>query len=238
MKKAPKNTSNQPTNQPAVVPAVVPVIEPVVEPTPAPAPALAADQTFQSTLTGIYGQMIERLNYFGELLKYPVEDNLRLKVWQIEEARKTLKAISGFTVSLVTATAHKEITDQLFQTAVETLKNTNWKPTELIREIEGWPSWNEMAGKANSSFNPQVIRRLLVMNGLRFEFSAKVEREKKTGNPWGSTLKSFKAWIVSTDTPSLSIWDRLVPSVDKIPQDTAGLDKLKKAYTSLKDLGF
>ena len=230
-------SKNKPQTKPQI-PTPAPAPAPAPAPTPVPVPEPTPDQTFQNVLAGIYEQMIERLNYFSELLKYPVEESLRLKVWQIEESRKTLKAISGYTVSLVTATAHKEITDQTFQAAVETLKNTNWKPTNQIREIEGWPSWNEMAEKANAGFNPQVIRRLLVMNGLRFEFSAKVEREKKQGNPWGATLKSFKAWIASTDTPSLSIWDRLVPSVDKIPQDSEGLDKLKRAYASLKDLGF
>ena len=167
---------------------------------------------------------------------------MKEKVECLENLRRSLKTISGLTVTLVTAHG-TDWSPEDFKVAVEFLKNQSYQlPRDmrapLFNDAAEWPSWNEMVAKFNGGFDPQAVRRLLVMNGLRFEASQKIERAKKEGNAWGSTLKSFKAWVVTTDTPSLSIWDRLVPSVDKIPQDSEGLDKLKRAYASLKDLGF
>ena len=167
---------------------------------------------------------------------------MKEKVENLESLRRCLKTISGLTVTLVTAHGTDWTPDDL-KTAVEFLKSSGYQlPRDMrafhFNDAAEWPSWNKMIEEFNGGFNPQAVRRLLVMNGLRFEASQKIERAKKEGNAWGSTLKSFKAWVVTTDTPSLSIWDRLVPSVDKIPQDQEGLDKLKRAYQSLSDLGF
>ena len=267
-KPQPKPQPKPQTPTPAPTPAPTPVIPvepvapftPVVEPTPAPAPAptstvTAAPETqpnpeLVTYLKGQYEKLVDELETFRLLIKYD-RPTLRERVETMEKLRQSLKTISGLTVTLVTAHGTNWNSNQ-FSACVDSLKS-NYQPTLKVGKLDGdhvfdnnghsfvendWPSWNSMADLVNLGFNPQAARRLLVMNGLRWETSSKVEREKKTGNPWGSTLKSFKVWVVTTDTPSLSIWDRLVPSVDKIPQNQEGLDKLKRAYQSLSDLGF
>ena len=211
-------------------------------PAPTPAPALTPKQDLLvSYLKQQYELLAKELCEF-KLLINSTTPTVKEKVENTESLRRSLKTISGLTVTLVTSHGTDWTPDD-FKVAVEFLKSSGYQlPRDMrafhFNDAAEWPSWNKMIEEFNGGFNPQAVRRLLVMNGLRFEASQKPEREKKTGNEWGTTLKSFKAWVVTTDTPSLSIWDRLVPNVDKIPADSAGLDKLKRAYASLADLGF
>ena len=239
-KNKPQTKPQIPTPAPAPAPAPAPTPVPVPEPTPAPALTPKQD-LLASYLKQQYELLAKELCEFKLLINWSTP-TIKEKVENLESLRRCLKTISGLTVTLVTSHGTDWTPDDL-KTAVEFLKSSNYKlPRDMqspsFSNAEDWPSWNKMIEEFNGGFNPQAVRRLLVMNGLRFEASQKIERAKKEGNPWGNTLKSFKAWVITTDTPSLSIWDRLVPSVDKIPQDQEGLDKLKRAYASLKDLGF
>ena len=254
-------SKNKPQTKPQIpTPAPAPAPTPVPVPAPAPAPAptstvTAAPETqpnpeLVTYLKGQYEKMVDELKTFRLLVKHD-EPTLKARIEGLEKIRQSLKAISGLTVTLVTSHG-TEWSPEVFAACVDWLK-ANYQPVNKVGKLDGdhffddeghhfvenaWPSWNTMVEFVNLGFNPQAARRLLVMNGLRWETSSKVEREKKQGNPWGTTLKSFKSWVVTTDTPSLSIWDRLVPNVDKIPQDQEGLDKLKRAYASLAELGF
>jgi hypothetical protein len=247
-----KSPKAQPANQPTPTPAPTPVTTPEPTPvtTPEPTPILNKEKELEAYLKGQYEKLVDELETFRLLIKYD-RPTLRERVETMEKLRQSLKTISGLTVTLVTAHGTDWNSNQ-FSACVDSLKS-NYQPTLKVGKLDGdhvfddnghsfvendWPSWNSMVEFVNLGFNPQAVRRLLVMNGLRWETSTKVERTKKEGNQWGTTLKSFKAWVVTTDTPSLSIWDRLVPSVDKIPQNPEGLEKLKKAYASLADLGF
>lgn len=200
-----------------------------------PEPQTLTSEIPPNPLAAEYCSLLEATNELGKLIVTPFPLELPKQIARLEDVRRTHRRVSGLSVRCVTATAWKDSTKEDFDTWKGELEG--WEPEKILLSIPDWKAWESMKEDALSGFKPYAIRRLLVEHGLLWEPASKPRTEKTPGNPWGVTLKSFRAWVKTQTRNNLDRWARLVPNVDKIPTNSDELGKLEAAYDVLERLG-